>query len=138
MAVVEGGETLTYGALNVRADHLARRLCRLGVGLESRVALCLERSLDLVVGVLGVLKAGAAYVPLDPGQPRERLRLILADAFAGERTGVVVTHAKTAEAVLGMPACALRLDRPDEEDSRGLAAPAAADPRSGTLRARAT
>ena len=74
------GETLTYAALNARADRLARHLRRLGCDPESRVGVALERSLDLIVTLLGVLKAGAAYVPLDPDYPRERLAFVLEDA----------------------------------------------------------
>jgi amino acid adenylation domain-containing protein len=79
-AVTCEGVSLTYRELSQRADALARRLRRLGVGPESRVGLRLERSLELVIGILGVLKAGGAYVPLDPDYPRERLELLLEDA----------------------------------------------------------
>ncbi|HYG63970.1 MAG TPA: AMP-binding protein, partial [Thermoanaerobaculia bacterium] len=79
-AVAFQGETLTYAELGARAGRLARHLRRLGCGAESRVGVALERSLDLVVALLGVLEAGAAYVPLDPGYPRERLVLVLEDA----------------------------------------------------------
>lgn len=74
------GETLSYGALNARANRLAWRLRSLGVGPEVRVGVGLERSLELVVAVLGVLKAGGAYVPLDPSYPEARLRLLAEDA----------------------------------------------------------
>jgi amino acid adenylation domain-containing protein/non-ribosomal peptide synthase protein (TIGR01720 family) len=79
-AAVFHGETLTYAELDARADRLAQRLRRLGCAPESRVGVARERSLDLVVALLGVLKAGAAYVPLDPDYPRERLAFVLADA----------------------------------------------------------
>jgi amino acid adenylation domain-containing protein len=79
-ALSQGNETLTYGELAARANRLAHHLRRLGVGPEVRVALCLERTPDLVVGLLGVLAAGGAYVPLDPGHPAERTGLVLADA----------------------------------------------------------
>jgi non-ribosomal peptide synthetase component F len=78
-AAVFQGETLTYAALDERADRLARHLRRLGCVPESRVGVALERSLDLIVTLLGVLKAGAAYVPLDPDYPRERLAFVLED-----------------------------------------------------------
>ncbi|MGI8546381.1 MAG: amino acid adenylation domain-containing protein [Gemmatimonadaceae bacterium] len=80
VAVVYEGEQLTYAELNTRANQLAHYLQTLGVGPEVRVALCLERSLELVVSVLAVLKAGGAYVPLDPAYPAERLRYMLADS----------------------------------------------------------
>jgi amino acid adenylation domain-containing protein len=79
-AVTYEGESLTYAELNRRADILAKRLRAQGMGPESRVGLSLERSLELVIGILGVLKSGAAYVPLDPAYPRERLDLLQEDA----------------------------------------------------------
>jgi amino acid adenylation domain-containing protein/non-ribosomal peptide synthase protein (TIGR01720 family) len=77
-----GEERVSYGELNRRANRLARHLRSLGVGLESRVALCLERSADMLVAILAVLKAGGAYVPLQPGHPEERLAFVLADSAA--------------------------------------------------------
>jgi amino acid adenylation domain-containing protein len=74
------GETLTYAELDARADRLARHLWGLGCGPESRVGVALERSLDVLVAFLGVLKAGAVYVPLDPEYPRERLVFLLEDS----------------------------------------------------------
>jgi amino acid adenylation domain-containing protein len=71
---------LTYCRLNWLADSLASRLRRLGVGAESRVGILTGRSAQMVVGMLGVLKAGAAYVPLDPSYPRPRLHLMADDA----------------------------------------------------------
>ncbi|MFP5288495.1 MAG: non-ribosomal peptide synthetase, partial [Thermoanaerobaculia bacterium] len=79
-ALTCGDVTLTYDELHRRSNQLARWLRRRGAGPESRVGLRLDRSVDLVVGILGVLKAGAAYVPLDPGSPRERLAFVLEDA----------------------------------------------------------
>jgi amino acid adenylation domain-containing protein len=81
-AVVTQGETLTYGELAARADGIAAALRRAGVGREAVVGICLPRRLDVLVAVLGVLKAGAAYLPLDLGQPLERRRFMLADAGA--------------------------------------------------------
>ncbi|WP_345673003.1 condensation domain-containing protein, partial [Streptomyces phyllanthi] len=82
VAVVCGGASLTYAGLWERAGRLAGLLCAQGVGAESVVGLCLERGLDMAVAVLGVWRAGAAYVPLDPGYPPERLALMLADSGA--------------------------------------------------------
>jgi amino acid adenylation domain-containing protein len=79
-ALVFGGESLGYGELNRRANRLAHHLGSMGVGPEDRVALCLEPSVEMVVGVLAVLKAGGAYLPLDPASPPERLRWMLRDA----------------------------------------------------------
>jgi amino acid adenylation domain-containing protein len=92
VAVVCEGEHLTYGGLAAAASALARRLEEVGVVPGERVGLCLERSVGLVVGILGVLKAGAAYVPVDPSSPRERLELILTDALGPGRPAVVVTQ----------------------------------------------
>ncbi|HEY3569188.1 MAG TPA: amino acid adenylation domain-containing protein, partial [Thermoanaerobaculia bacterium] len=75
----DGGE-LSYGELNARANRLARRLRRLGVGPEALVGVCAERSPEMVVGLIAVLKAGGAYVPLDPAYPRERLAWLLDDS----------------------------------------------------------
>ena len=79
-AVVFDREKLTYRALNHRANSLAHYLRSLGVGAEAIVGIFLEKSLDLIVTVLGILKSGAAYLPLDPSYPRDRLEFMLADA----------------------------------------------------------
>ncbi|MFP2930484.1 amino acid adenylation domain-containing protein, partial [Pyxidicoccus sp. 3LG] len=76
------GEHLTYARLDQRANQLAHALRRLGVGPEVRVALSVERSLDVVVGLLGILKAGGAWVPVDPLLPRERLAILMEDSGA--------------------------------------------------------
>jgi aspartate racemase len=88
-AVLAGGETVTYGELNQRANRLARALRRRGVGAESCVGIALAPSAALVVATLAALKAGGAYVPLDLANPPERLRSMLEDA----RVRVVVTDA---------------------------------------------
>jgi amino acid adenylation domain-containing protein len=80
VAVVFEGESLTYRALDERANQLAHTLQSLGVGPDVLVGLCVERSLEMVVGLLGILKAGGAYVPLDPSYPAERLAFMLEDA----------------------------------------------------------
>ncbi|HEY3570928.1 MAG TPA: amino acid adenylation domain-containing protein [Thermoanaerobaculia bacterium] len=82
-AVVFEGQTLSYGELNGRANRLARRLRRLGVGQESVVGISAERSFGMVVGLLAILKAGGAYLPLDPALPRERLAFMMEDAGIG-------------------------------------------------------
>ncbi len=89
IAVVDGDRRLDYGELNRRANRLARHLRSLGAGPDARVAIYLDRHLELVVAVLATLKAGAAYVPLDPAYPVERLRHTLADCDAV----AVVSHA---------------------------------------------
>jgi amino acid adenylation domain-containing protein len=80
VAVVYDDQQLSYAELDQRSNQLAQHLCRFGLGLEDRVALCLPRSLEMVVGMLGILKVGAAYVPLDPQYPSERLSFMLEDA----------------------------------------------------------
>jgi amino acid adenylation domain-containing protein len=82
VAVVCGEEYLSYGELNRRANQVAVDLQDAGVGPEVRVAVYVERSLELVVAILAVLKAGGGYVPLDPAYPRERLALLLEDSRA--------------------------------------------------------
>jgi amino acid adenylation domain-containing protein len=75
-----GDEQLTYRELNQRANQLAHHLQTLGVGPEVLVGICVERSLEMVVGLLSILKAGGAYLPLDPNYPPERLAMMLSDA----------------------------------------------------------
>jgi non-ribosomal peptide synthetase component F len=81
-ALVVDDEQLTYAELDARADRLARHLCELGVGPESLVAVCAERTARLVTGLLAVLKAGGAYMPLDPNYPAQRLAYMLEDSAA--------------------------------------------------------
>ncbi|MBD2816409.1 amino acid adenylation domain-containing protein, partial [Xenorhabdus sp. Flor] len=80
MAVICGEQSLSYEELNSRANRLAHHLIALGVQPDDRVAICVERNLEMVVGLLAILKAGGAYVPLDPAYPAERLTYMLADA----------------------------------------------------------
>ncbi|MEH1860172.1 MAG: amino acid adenylation domain-containing protein [Nostoc sp.] len=80
VAVVFEDKQLTYYELNARANQLAHYLKKLGVEPEVLVGICVERSLDMVIGLLAILKAGGAYVPLDPAYPPERLAFILQDA----------------------------------------------------------
>ncbi len=106
VAVVFEDTQLTYWQLNERANQLALLLRRLGVGPNTLVGICLERSLEMVVGLLGVLKAGAAYVPLDPTYPRERLAFMLRDSGAA----ILLTQAQLADSVPGHQARIIRLD----------------------------
>ncbi|MFF4036986.1 amino acid adenylation domain-containing protein [Streptomyces sp. NPDC001816] len=91
-AVVFDGTTLTYGELNIRANRLAHHLIEHGVGPEDIVGMALPRSIDLVVAMLGVLKAGAAYLPIDTEYPEERVRFMIEDA----KPSYVVTLQATA------------------------------------------
>ncbi|MFC7728919.1 amino acid adenylation domain-containing protein [Actinomadura keratinilytica] len=91
-AVAHGGATLTYAELNGRANRLARHLIGSGVGPEDRVGLALPRDVDLVVAALAVLKTGAAYLPIDPAYPADRIAFMLDDAAPA---CVVTTSATT-------------------------------------------
>ncbi|WP_443092839.1 amino acid adenylation domain-containing protein [Anaeromyxobacter diazotrophicus] len=106
IAVRGSAATLTYGELDRRADQLARRLQRQGVGPGQLVGVCMERAPELLVALLGVWKAGGAYVPLDPGYPRERLAYMLEDAAAP----VVLTQGRLAARVAGAGRTVLCLD----------------------------
>ncbi|MGW5463550.1 amino acid adenylation domain-containing protein [Streptomyces sp. NPDC003996] len=101
VALVAGAETLTYAQLDERAGVLARELAERGVGPEDRVAITLPRSPELVVAMLAVLKAGAAYVPVDPEYPEQRRDLLIADsrpACVIDRTGAVTGQGGSAAA----------------------------------------
>ncbi|MBC9915635.1 non-ribosomal peptide synthetase [Chitinophaga varians] len=82
VAVAFGTESLTYKALSARANQLAHHLRQLGVKANTLVPLCIERSPDMIIGILGIMKAGAAYVPVDLEYPAERIRYILEDCSA--------------------------------------------------------
>lgn len=88
IALIDGHVHISYKELNQRANQLAHMLQELGVQSNVLVGICLERSIDLVVGLLGILKAGGVYVPLDPTYPQERLKFMLEDA----RVSVLVTQ----------------------------------------------
>jgi amino acid adenylation domain-containing protein len=87
-----GGETLSYAELDCRANQIAHRLIDLGVGPESLIGISVARSFEQIIGVLGILKAGAAYVPLDPQLPEARLAYLLADSAVAH----VLVHRPTA------------------------------------------
>ena len=89
-AVIFGQERLTYQQLNNRANQMARYLQTMGVCPGTMVGICLERSTDLVTGLLSILKAGATYVPLDPAYPKQRLSFMLEDAIVS----VLLTQSK--------------------------------------------
>src|SRR4030095_9032047 len=79
VAIIAGEEQLTYGDLNRRANRLAHHLVTLGVGEETAVGVFMPRTIDMVVALLGVLKCGAVYVPLDPDYPTQPLALLAKD-----------------------------------------------------------
>ncbi|MBV9110145.1 MAG: amino acid adenylation domain-containing protein, partial [Gemmatimonadetes bacterium] len=106
VAVVFEDRELTYGELNQRANRLAHHLRGLGVGPDVRVGICVDREPELVVAVLGVLKAGGAYLPLDPGYPRERLLDMVRDSAPV----VVLTQEALAGRLAGLDLPLLALD----------------------------
>ena len=115
VAVEFEDQSLTYQELDQRANQLARHLIKLGVRPETRVALCLERSLEMVVAIYGTVKAGAAYVPLDSDYPAERIAFMLADANAP----VILTQESLREKLSRNPARLVCLDHrpwPGEEE----------------------
>jgi amino acid adenylation domain-containing protein len=91
-AVVCDGAQISYAVLNRRANQLAHHLCALGVGPDVLVGICMERSVEMVIGLWGILKTGGAYVPLDPTYPKERLAFMVEDS----RVSVLLTQAKLA------------------------------------------
>jgi amino acid adenylation domain-containing protein len=107
-ALISEGAVLSYGELASQAGLLARHLRRLGVGPEVTVGICLERSPDLLVSLLGVLESGGAYLPLDPSYPGERLAHMLEDG----RPRVVLAAADTAELLPSHPGQTLLLGAP--------------------------
>ena len=82
VALIEGDRSLTYRELNVRANSVAQHLLSLGCKPDDLLAICIERSAELFIGLLGILKAGCAYVPLDVGYPAERIDYMLRDSNA--------------------------------------------------------
>ncbi|MFI0464038.1 amino acid adenylation domain-containing protein [Saccharopolyspora sp. 5N102] len=124
VAVTFGDQRLTYAELDAQANQLAHHLIDHGVGPEQLVALALPRSGELVVALLAVLKAGAAYLPLDPGHPAERLRYIVGDA----QPTVLISDADHA-ARLPEGTTRILLDDPDEIAE--IARHSQRDPKSG-------
>ncbi|SFA91721.1 non-ribosomal peptide synthase domain TIGR01720/amino acid adenylation domain-containing protein [Delftia tsuruhatensis] len=101
VALVMGEQTISHGELQARSNHFANRLVQAGVGRGAIVGIAMERSLEMVICLLSVLKAGAAYLPLDPASPAERQRFMLADSGASH----LIAH-RAALHKLGTPAVA--------------------------------
>ena len=124
VAVVSDHEQLTYGELNRRANQLAHHLQSLGAGPEVVVGICVERSPEMLVALLGTLKSGAAYLPLDPTYPEDRLSLMVANA----QVRVLLTYERLRESVAGHEAKVICLDtdwetiagEPDDNLASGL------------------
>jgi amino acid adenylation domain-containing protein len=133
IALIVGDDQLSYAELNKRANQLARHLIGLGVTPESRVGLLTERNTEMIVAVLGVLKAGAAYVPLDPQYPQERIAFMLADSGAR----VLLTQAHLAERLTAHSADVVCLDADQDliarQPGEAPSLPAGAQPNSANL-----
>jgi amino acid adenylation domain-containing protein len=114
IAVCAGSAQLSYGELNCRANQLAHRLRALGAGAETRIGICLERSLETFIAVLGVLKAGAAYVPLDPVHSSQRLEYMLHDSGVS----LVVTSSQQLPILSGLDLPLVQLDGDREQLDR--------------------
>jgi amino acid adenylation domain-containing protein/non-ribosomal peptide synthase protein (TIGR01720 family) len=123
VAVVDHCRRLTYAELDQQSTRLACRLRHFGVGPETLVGICLERSCDIITAVLAVLKAGGAYVPLDPAYPSERIAFVVADAAMP----LIVTQAGVASQLPSGPRLVLvdaaRGTADDEADTAPLAVP---------------
>ena len=112
IAVVHGARALTYAELDRHANRLAHHLLRLGVKPNDRVAICAERSVALVIGMLATLKIGAAYVPLDPNQPTERLAYLLDDCAAT----MLLTQGSGRDATTRIDGYTSRIDLQDDAE----------------------
>lgn len=109
IALVAGEERTTYKVLNDRANALAHRLIARGVGPGSRVAICIERGVDMIVALLATLKAGAAYVPIDPSYPKERIAYMASDAGVA----LVLTQSARRSELSGATDAVLAIDDPE-------------------------
>jgi len=114
-AVVHGDSSLDYGQLDELSDRLAKELRAKGIAHEELLGICLERSVEMVVATLAVLKAGGAYLPLDPTNPPKRLALILAESG----TRLVLTHSRLRHLVEGPGREIVCLDRPESLEPAG-------------------
>jgi amino acid adenylation domain-containing protein len=123
VALMDDGRSLTYRDLNERANQLARVLRHRGVGPDSRVGLLIGRSAEAAIGLLGILKAGGSFVPLDPDYPADRLTFMLEDS----RVSILVTHRDLDGSfpAYGAQVVTLHLDDPaiDLEPGQALAVP---------------
>ncbi|MCG8614768.1 MAG: amino acid adenylation domain-containing protein, partial [Desulfobacterales bacterium] len=107
-AVADRGDWVSYRTLDRRADEVAYYLQSLGVGPEKIVGVCMARSPEMVAGIVGVVKAGGAYLPIDPDTPRERIAFMLADAGAG----IILTQRSMAEELPGISSVVCMEDVP--------------------------
>jgi len=119
-AVVLNGQIVSYGELDRRANQLANYLTNLGVEAETIVGICLDRSPESVISSLAVLKAGGAFLPLDPKLPLERLRFMLNDA----KPRALITNSEFAEEIAGESCAVVAIDNNREIEKCSVAAPA--------------
>src|SRR5438128_175404 len=128
-AIIHKNQELTFAELNARANQLARHLRALGAARESLVGICVERSLEMAVGILGILKSGAAYLPLDPDYPKERLAFMLADA----RPSIVLTTSGLAQQLSEADSRIVLLDKDQPAIARCSAGNLSGVPQPGDL-----
>ncbi|MEU0759772.1 non-ribosomal peptide synthetase [Streptomyces microflavus] len=107
LALIRGAEEWTYGEVNAAANRLARHLRGLGAGVGGRVGICLDRSPELLVAVLGVLKSGSAYVPLDPDYPEQRIAAMV----TGTSCAVIVSRSGISSRLAEVGTRIVELDR---------------------------
>ena len=107
VAVIFAGRSLSYGELNRKANQVAHYLLALGIKKEDRVAICMERSVEMVIGLLGILKAGGTYVPLDPDYPEDRLMFMVEDSVPV----ALITQEAQKERFASLPMPVLSLDK---------------------------
>ena len=108
IAIVSEQGSLTYRELNQRADDLAQVLIEMGIKVDDLIGLCVDRSIEMLVGMLGIWKAGGAYLPLDPNYPRDRLQMMLNDT----QVSIVLTQSWLVETIPETSAKLLCLDQP--------------------------
>lgn len=106
VAVQFGSRQLSYEQLNQNANRLARYLLQQGIQTESRIGICIRRSPEMIIAMLGILKAGAAYVPIDPSYPEERIRYIISDSGLG----LILTEESLADRLSPYPCSLFFLD----------------------------
>ena len=130
IALVFQGQQLSYAELNRQANRIAHRLIGLGIGPDDRVAICVDRSLEMLAGLLGILKAGAAYVPLDPAYPLDRLTYMLESC-----TPALILTQQALHPVLPPSAVPVLLLDPEHAEREGFLAQPEVNPVPAELRA---
>ncbi|MGD9488074.1 MAG: amino acid adenylation domain-containing protein [Calditrichaceae bacterium] len=114
-AVISGNDKMTFDELNSKANRLARHLQKLGAGPESIIAFSMRRSPEMIISILGILKSGGAYLPLDPSYPDERIAFMLKDSGAN----ILITNEHFAEKFKDEKILSVNIDEIPEEDQHG-------------------